>query len=421
MNGNMIRQIRQQQMKREERACQEEVIHRVQIVAAQRGQNEHQKEKEEQRHGREVADPPRQRSRLQLLRHLQCDVEPGYQILVIPLQLPAARRPPLFRRRKRTVREVETGKIRLHQQAEVARLRNFLAALLRIFAGRRTLRVRARKCVAPTVQSLRAIGRAQHAFRAGRQARPRHRLRPVECQRQWLVVQKQLHVVVHRLLRRKGQSKDKFFFPRSGVLEGIGPLKIHFVRAEPQQALLPVIEVQGRRNPARVNSHGLRVNLPLRARDFLPLLFHFNCFFFSPFVGDRRPRLCLRRSPGRSHAPRETRLRIVRSVENGGSENGPGNRGEDENRNDRRNALEHGGLSLDSLRRNPNLPRQVGIVKYFSLQSTIAHSGPFSNAAPRLLARTETKLSGYATYRELTLSVSTFDVTVGSLCKGVRQ
>src|SRR6266705_5290965 len=95
MNGNMIRQIRQQQMKRKEGACQEEVIHRVQIVPAQRRQNEHQKEKEEQRHGREVADPPCQRSRLQLLRHLQCYVEPGHQILVIPLQLPAARRLPL--------------------------------------------------------------------------------------------------------------------------------------------------------------------------------------------------------------------------------------------------------------------------------------------------------------------------------------
>src|SRR5207247_6430799 len=115
---NMNRKIRQQQKKRKEGACQKEVIHRVQIVPAQRGQNEHQKEKEEQRHWREVADPSRQRSRLQLLWHLQGNVKPGHQILVIPLQLPAARRLPLFSRRKRTVREVETGKIRLHQEVE---------------------------------------------------------------------------------------------------------------------------------------------------------------------------------------------------------------------------------------------------------------------------------------------------------------
>src|SRR6266849_4229043 len=43
MNRHMIRQVRQQQMKGEERGCQEKIVHRVQIVAAQRGQNEHQK------------------------------------------------------------------------------------------------------------------------------------------------------------------------------------------------------------------------------------------------------------------------------------------------------------------------------------------------------------------------------------------
>src|SRR5260370_9684356 len=62
MNRNMIRQIRQQQMKRKERAGQEKIVHRVQIVAAQRGQDEYQKEKEEQRRGPEIADPPRQRT-----------------------------------------------------------------------------------------------------------------------------------------------------------------------------------------------------------------------------------------------------------------------------------------------------------------------------------------------------------------------
>src|SRR5229473_4679420 len=134
-------------MKGKERACQEKIVHRVQIVAAQRGQNEYQKEKEEQRYGSEIADPSRQRTRLQLLRHLHCDVESGHQILIIPLQLPAVRRPPFFGRRKRIVREIETGKIRFHQQVEVARLRNLLSASVRILA---------RKSVSPIVEPLRA-------------------------------------------------------------------------------------------------------------------------------------------------------------------------------------------------------------------------------------------------------------------------
>src|SRR6266436_9325460 len=114
MYRNMIRQVREQQMKREERAGQEKIVHRMQIVAAQRGEDEHQEEKEEQRHGSEIADSSRKRPGLQLLRHLQRDVESGHQILEIPLQLPAVRRLPLLRRRKRIIRKIETGKIRFH-------------------------------------------------------------------------------------------------------------------------------------------------------------------------------------------------------------------------------------------------------------------------------------------------------------------
>ena len=47
MNRNMVRQIRQQQVERKERARQEKVVHRMQVVPAHRGQDEYQKEKEE--------------------------------------------------------------------------------------------------------------------------------------------------------------------------------------------------------------------------------------------------------------------------------------------------------------------------------------------------------------------------------------
>src|SRR6266851_4173579 len=345
-------------MERKERARQEKIVHRVQIVPAQRGKNENQKEKEEQRHGREIADSSRQRTGLQFLRHLQGDVESGHQVLIVPLQLPAGRRLPFFRRRKRIVRKIEAGKIRFHQQVEVVRLRNPLPAAIRILARER---------VSPTVEALRAIGRVQHGLRAGRQPRPGQRLRSAERDRQRLVVQKQLHVVVHRLLRGKRQLNHELFVPRSRILKRVSSVEIHLVRAEPQQPFLPVIDVQGRCNAARVNLHRLRMSLLLRARGFLSLLLHLDGLFFLPFARDRRRRLPPRRSPRRSHAPGQSRLRVVRSVKNGGSQNGPGNRSTHKNRTDRDNPLKHSGLCPDSLRRTSNLRCQVGAVKYFVL------------------------------------------------------
>jgi hypothetical protein len=111
--------------------------------------------------------------------------------------------------------------------------------------------------------------------------------------------------------------------------------------------------------------------LSLRARDFLPLLFYLDGPFFRPFVGDRGRRLRLGRSPRRSHTSRKSRLRVVCSVENGGTKNGPGNRSAHKDRHDRDDSLQHNGLCLDSLRRFPNLPRLIGLVKYFSVQSIV--------------------------------------------------
>ena len=86
-------------MERKERARQEEIIHRMQIKSAQRGKNEHQKEKEEERYRRKVRNPTSQGPGLQFLRHLQRNVESGNEVLVIPLQFPALRGLPLFRGR----------------------------------------------------------------------------------------------------------------------------------------------------------------------------------------------------------------------------------------------------------------------------------------------------------------------------------
>jgi len=72
-----------------------------------------------------------------------------------------------------------------------------------------------------------------------------------------------------------------------------------------------------------------------------------------PFARERGRRLRLRRSPRRSHAPGQPRLRVIGPVKNGGSQNGPSHRSANENRNDRRNPFQHAGLCLDSLRQTP--------------------------------------------------------------------
>jgi len=88
-----------------------------------------------------------------------------------------------------------------------------------------------------------------------------------------------------------------------------------------------------------------------------------------PFPRDRRRRLRLRRSPRRSHSPGQSRLRVIRSVENGGPQNGPRHRRASKNECDRRNPLEHGGLCSTLSAAMMSLRRKVGTVKYFLLQS----------------------------------------------------
>ena len=47
MNGNMVDQVREKQVEGKERRREEEVIHRVQINAAQSSDDEYQKEEKE--------------------------------------------------------------------------------------------------------------------------------------------------------------------------------------------------------------------------------------------------------------------------------------------------------------------------------------------------------------------------------------
>src|SRR4029434_5061480 len=83
VNRHVVAQIGQQQVKRKKRAGKEKIVHRMQVNAAQRGKNEDQKEKEEERHRSKIGNPPRQRPRLQFLRHFQRYITTRHYILVI--------------------------------------------------------------------------------------------------------------------------------------------------------------------------------------------------------------------------------------------------------------------------------------------------------------------------------------------------
>ena len=76
MDREVVHQIGQQQVEGKERRSQKEIVHRMQLDTPNRAQNEHHKEKEEQRNRRKETDLPGQRSWLQLVRHLHPNLKP---------------------------------------------------------------------------------------------------------------------------------------------------------------------------------------------------------------------------------------------------------------------------------------------------------------------------------------------------------
>ncbi len=76
-------------------------------------------EEEQQRHRRAEAQSRRERSWIELLRHLHPQVESGDQALVLPLQIPAAIILILARRRDAACREVNVVTVGVHVCLEV--------------------------------------------------------------------------------------------------------------------------------------------------------------------------------------------------------------------------------------------------------------------------------------------------------------
>src|SRR5437867_387302 len=102
----------------------------MQIYIAQCGDDEHQEEKEKQRHGSKVADLSRQRTRLQLLRHGHPNLESRNQIRVAPRQVPPVRSFVLAGWRERVVGKVNVFEIRMHGESEILHLRHAISQLV---------------------------------------------------------------------------------------------------------------------------------------------------------------------------------------------------------------------------------------------------------------------------------------------------
>src|SRR6266508_5784226 len=117
-------------MKRKECRREKEVVHRMQLDAAQGRNDQHEKEKEEQRHRRKETDAPRQWSGLQMFRHGHRDLVTGNQVLVIPIEDPPVRSLSFLRRGQCIVRKIYVLEVCGHLQREIAYLRDAVRSIV---------------------------------------------------------------------------------------------------------------------------------------------------------------------------------------------------------------------------------------------------------------------------------------------------
>src|SRR6186713_2086470 len=100
-------------MEREERAAEEEVVHRVNRLILGRRQNRDHEKEEEQRDRSKKGNPGRERSWVQLLRQVHTDRRAREQSLELPDSAPAVRRHRVRGRRYAARREVDLLEIGL--------------------------------------------------------------------------------------------------------------------------------------------------------------------------------------------------------------------------------------------------------------------------------------------------------------------
>ena len=123
VHGDVIDQIGEQQMEREERGRDEPVVHRMERRPGRRAHHHHHREEEQERHRGEERDARRERTRVQLLGKLHPDRLAGNHVRERPRQRPAVRRRRHLARRDGSGGEVDLPEIRPQRQVEVAHLR----------------------------------------------------------------------------------------------------------------------------------------------------------------------------------------------------------------------------------------------------------------------------------------------------------
>src|SRR5262249_15598456 len=133
-----------------------------------------------------------------------------------------------------------------------------------------------RELIAPVVESLRLVAGFDCPRGSGRNVRTPRSLRPSNDNLQWRPVQSDLQPVVNRLLRREWQLDPYVLVLPGQILKCIGPPKGHFVRAEPQQSLLPVIELKICVHLARIHWDVVRDTERLYFLDSLAFFLHLN-------------------------------------------------------------------------------------------------------------------------------------------------
>src|SRR6202041_3155381 len=225
----MVHQVSHQQMKRKEAACEKEVVHRMQIDAANRGENEQYEKEKQQRYRGESADSACERSRLQFLRKRDPYFVAGYQILVTPNQLRAAADFVFLRRRKGIAGKIETFEVRGEPQLEITNLAHFVA-----------------KTVVPGIQALRAVTDAKHRSLMRRNCCASVRLALLVFQRKRRAVHGENHVVVNRLLGRQVKRESHVARLIAEIYKFVRARELHLVGAVPKKALPTVIGVQRR-------------------------------------------------------------------------------------------------------------------------------------------------------------------------------
>ncbi len=172
--------------------------------------------------------------------------------------------------------------------------------------------ISAGKFVDPVILPLRTIRNPRSARRIRLQDSVRCHFCAGEIQRQHLPIQRNLHSVIHRLLRGQRQSNRENFFLPGRILESVIARKPHSIRAEPQQPFLPVINVQVGHDLAGVQWHHVRYIVRFRLLDLFPVFFRLNRLRHLRNVAGHRRVLLLCRSPGGSDPARQLRSRILR-------------------------------------------------------------------------------------------------------------